>query len=104
MDNKIIVLVRVSTSPQDIESQTNELRKKSRELGYDDSHQILIETVESGIKLSEEERLGIQRMKYYIETDSSIDYVICWEPSRLSRRQKDLYSIRNYLAYNKIQL
>ena len=104
MDNKIIVLVRVSTSPQDIESQTNELRKKSRELGYDDSHQILIETIESGIKLSEEERLGIQRMKYYIETDSSIDCVICWEPSRLSRRQKDLYSIRDYLAYNKIQL
>ena len=87
MERKIIVLARVSTSPQDIHGQTNDLICESERLGYDKEHQIIIETIESAIKLSEEERLGIQRMKYYIESDPTIDCVICWEPSRLARQQ-----------------
>lgn len=104
MSKKIIILSRISTSPQDIHSQTNDLIRESERLGFDKDHQIIIESVESAIKLSEEERLGIRKMKHYIETDHDVDGVICWEPSRLSRRQKDLYSIRDYLKDRKIQL
>ena len=104
MGKKIIILSRISTSPQDIEGQTKDLIRESERLGFDKDHQIIIESVESAIKLSEDERRGIQKMKYYIETDPNIDSVICWEPSRLSRRQKDLYSIRDYLKDRKIQL
>lgn len=104
MDNKIIILARISTSPQDIQSQTNDLKREAKRLGYDEPNQIIIETIESAIKLSEEERLGIQRMKYYIENDPTIDCVICWEVSRLARQQKVLYSVRDYLFAHKIQL
>lgn len=104
MEKKIILLSRVSTSPQDIESQTNDLIREATKLGYNATNQIIIENVESGIKLSEEERLGLNKMKHYIETDQSIDCVMCWEPSRLARQQKILFSIRDYLLSKKIQL
>ena len=101
---KIIILSRVSTSVQNIESQTNELIKHAEHLGYDRKHQIIIEDVESAIKLTEEERQGLQKLKEHIRNDKEIDCVICWEPSRLSRQQKTLYSIRDFLVENKIQL
>ena len=101
---KIIILARISTAPQDIESQTNDLIREAERLGYSKQNQIIIETVESAIKLSEEERLGLRKMKHYIETDKDIDCVICWEPSRLARQQKILFSIRDYLVSHKIQL
>lgn len=104
MEKKIIILSRISTSPQNIESQTNDLIRESERLGFDKDHQIIIESIESAIKLSEEERLGLKRMKHYIETDPSVDCVICWEPSRLARQQKILYSIRDYLVAHRIQL
>ncbi len=103
-NKKIIILSRISTSPQDIQSQTNDLIREAMKMGYDNDHQIIIESVESAIKLSEEERLGLRKMKHYIETDSNVDCVICWEPSRLARQQKILYSIRDYLLARKIQL
>lgn len=104
MNKKIIILSRISTSPQDIQSQTNDLIREAEKLGFDKEHQIIIESVESAIKLSEEERLGLRKMKHYIETDGNVDCVICWEPSRLARQQKILYSIRDYLVARKIQL
>jgi DNA invertase Pin-like site-specific DNA recombinase len=104
MANKIIILSRISTAPQSIESQTNDLIREAERLGYDKKYHIIIESVESAIKLSEEERIGLQKLKYYIETDKDVDCVICWEPSRLSRQQKTLYSIRDYLISKKIQL
>ena len=101
---KIIILSRVSTVQQSLEAQTNELKAEAKRLGYDEQHQILVENVESAIKLVEEEREGLQKLKYYIEHDKDIDCVICWEPSRLARRQAVLYSIRDYLLEKKIQL
>lgn len=101
---KIIVLSRISTSSQHLESQTQELITAAERLGYSKSQQIIIEGIESAIKLSEEERETLNKMKYYIEKDNEVDCVICWEPSRLSRQQKTLYSIRDYLIERKIQL
>ena len=89
--------------PQNIEPQTRELIEFAHKLGYDDSQLIVNQEVESGIKLTEEERLGLIKMKHYIETED-IDCVICWEPSRLARQQKTLFSIRDYLIERKIQL
>lgn len=101
---KIIILSRVSTAQQSLESQTNELKAEAKRLGYSEKQQILVENVESAIKLREEEREGLQKLKQYIENDKTIDCVICWEPSRLARRQAVLYSIRDYLLEKKIQL
>lgn len=103
MDKKIVLLSRISTGDQSLESQTNDLIKEAIRLGYSIDNQIIIETVESAIKLSEEERIGLQKLKQYIET-GEVDSIICWEPSRLSRQQKTLYSIRDYLINKKIQL
>jgi len=102
--SKIIILSRVSTGQQSLEAQTKELKAEAKRLGYSESNQIILENVESAIKLSEEERIGLQKLKYYIENDNEVDCVICWEPSRLSRRQTILYSIRDYLLEHKIQL
>lgn len=101
---KIIILSRVSSGMQKIESQTAELIAAAERLGYDKTRQILIENVESAIKLQEEERQGLIKLKHLIETDKDVDCVICWEPSRLSRQQTTLYNIRDFLFSHKIQL
>jgi folylpolyglutamate synthase/dihydropteroate synthase len=53
---KAIVLSRVSTSHQDLSQQTEEVLREAHKDGYSDRNIIIIENVESAIKLSEEER------------------------------------------------
>ena len=102
--SKIIILSRVSTDKQSISAQTQELKNAAVRLGYSEQNHIILENVESAINLADNERVGLQMLKHYIETDTDVDCVICWEPSRLSRRQTTLYSIRDYLLAHKIQL
>lgn len=104
MVNKAIVLSRVSTQYQDLSQQTNEVLREVYKDGYREKNIIIIEDVESAIKLSEEERHGLNKMKDYINRDSSIKCVYIYELSRLSRRQLVLFSIRDFLADRKIQL
>ena len=78
---KCILLSRISTGQQNLEQQTKDLIKFAKSIGFKESDQIVIESVESAIKLSEEERQGLNRLKNCIETEP-IDCVICWEPSR----------------------
>ena len=104
MLNKAIVLSRVSTQYQDLSQQTNEVLREVYKDGYKEKSIIVIEDVESAIKLSEEERHGLNKMKDYINRDSSIKCVHVYELSRLSRRQLVLFSIRDFLAERKIQL
>lgn len=101
---KIIVLSRVSTPYQDLSQQTEEIMREVYKDGYTDRDIIIIENVESGIKLSEEERQGLNKMKDCINKDSSIECVYIYELSRLSRRQLILFSIRDFLVERKIQL
>ena len=101
---KIIILSRVSTASQDLTAQTQELKNEAIRLGFPESQQIIIENVESGIKLSEEERLGLQKLYWYIDHDPEIDCVICWETSRLSRQQSTLFKVRDELHKHGIQL
>lgn len=104
MANKAIILSRVSSNHQTLEQQTEAVLKEVRRDGYTDDNIIIIEDKESAIKLSEEERNGLNRMKEYINNDPSINAVYLYELSRLSRRQTMLFNIRDYLIERKIQL
>lgn len=100
-EKKAICLVRVSTAMQHLESQTEKVMAAAKNDGYADP--ILIENKESAVKKSESESLGINEMKRYIEA-GNIAAVYCYELSRLSRRPRDLYVIRDYLIEHKVQL
>ena len=102
--NKAIILSRVSTQQQDLTQQTDEVLREVHKDGFSDDDIIIIEDKESAIKLSEEERRGLNRMKYEISKDPNIKCVYIYELSRLSRRQLVLFSIRDYLVERKIQL
>lgn len=104
MENKAIILSRVSSEHQTLEQQTETVLKEVRRDGYTDDNIIIIEDKESAIKLSEEERNGLNKMKEYIKNDPSINAVYLYELSRLSRRQTMLFNIRDFLIERKIQL
>lgn len=101
---KAILLVRVSTDAQSLDEQSAQLVTTAKDKGYDENNLIPIEDKESAIKLSEFERKGLNRMKQHIETDKTINAVFVWELSRLTRKAKDAYSIRDYFIDNHIQL
>lgn len=101
---KCILLVRVSTERQSFDAQEQELFQLALSDGYAESDIIPICEKESGIKLKEEERKGLNAMKELIESDSTIDCVYAWEISRIARKKKILFSILDYLTDKKIQL
>lgn len=100
---KCICLSRVSTGIQDLDQQTDKLLAAAKSNGYSDDDIIKIEDIESGIKLSEEERNGLTKMKAIINSEP-IDRVIVYELSRLGRTPDVLYSVRDFLRKNKVQL
>ena len=102
--NKAIILSRVSSLQQDLSQQTEEVLREARKDGFTDRNIIIIENVESAIKLSEEERHGLNKMKDHINKNPKIECVYIYELSRLSRRQLVLFSIRDFLVERKIQL
>lgn len=104
MNKKCILLVRVSTQIQDLDQQRTVVFNAAKSEGYSEENIIIIEDKESAVKLSETERNGLNKMKEYIENDSSIDKVMCYELSRVSRQAKILYSIRDYLASKGVNL
>lgn len=99
---KVIILSRVSTETQELISQTDKVREEVLR-DFTEDQIIVIENKESAVKKTEEELLGINEMKYYIET-SNIVCVYCYELSRLSRRPKVLYSLRDYFLEHHVQL
>ena len=101
---KCILLVRVSTERQSFDAQEQELFQLALSDGYAESDIIPICEKESGIKLKEEERKGLNAMKELIESDCAIDRVYAWEISRIARKKKILFSILEYLTDRKIQL
>ena len=95
---KCILLVRVSTERQSFDAQEQELFQLALSDGYAESDIIPICEKESGIKLKEEERKGLNAMKELIESDSTINCVYAWEISRIARKKKILFSILDYMA------
>ena len=61
MKDKCIILSRVSTLIQDLVQQTEAVRKQAMADGYEDI--VVIEDKESAVKLDEESRLGLTRLK-----------------------------------------
>lgn len=102
--SKCIILSRVSTARQELDSQTQAIKNEALRQGFKEKDFILIEDIESAIKLSEEERNGLNRMKSEIVKNPDITHVFIYELSRLSRRQLVLFSIRDYLIEHNIQL
>lgn len=100
---KCILLVRVSTEAQSYDEQEKELYELAHFYGYKDKDISSIATKESAIKLDEEERFGLNRMKELLET-GEYDCVFAWEISRIARRKKILFSILEYLTSKGIQL
>lgn len=101
---KCILLSRVSTHSQDLKQQTDELINAAHKDGFTDEDIIIIEDKESAIKLSEEERNGLNELKRHINTDPLISCVYVYEVSRIARKEKILYSIRDYLIEKNVQL
>ena len=101
---KAILLVRVSTDRQSYDEQQQQLFDLAIKDGYTADNIITIAEKESGRKLKEDERKGLNKMKEYIESDSSINCVYCWECSRIARRKVILFSILEFLQERKIQL
>lgn len=100
---KCICLSRVSTAMQNLESQTEKIINQAISDGYERNDIIVIENKESAVKNDEAHLLGITTMKEYIE-NGDIGCVYCHELSRLSRRPRDLYAIRDYLIEHGVQL
>lgn len=100
-EKNAIVLARVSTLQQELESQTEKVIAAAKGDGY--VNPIIIQNKESAVKKDEAHLLGITEMKQYIEA-GNVAVVYCSELSRLSRRPKDLYAIRDYLIERGVQL
>ena len=67
---KAILLVRVSTKAQDFDEQEREIYNMAIKDGYLPECIIPVCEKESGIKLAEEERAGLNKMKELIEEDN----------------------------------
>ena len=100
---RIVLFVRVSTLGQQLESQEDSLRRAALADGHSESDFIIIGNKESAIKLSEEEREGLNELKRVIESEV-VSCIYISELSRLSRRPQILYSIREQLLQKRIQL
>lgn len=99
---KAVLLVRVSTEGQDYEAQTHDLQMYATSLGFTNLH--IIADKESGVKLTEEQRNGLNEMKSYLISNSDCKDVFIWEISRLARTEKVLHSIKEWLVNAGIQL
>ena len=100
---KALILARVSTDNQQLESQIEKLIEEASRFGYKKEDITVISGKESGVKLDIEERQTINKMKEYIET-GIYNMVFIWEVSRLARRPKVLYEVREYLIERHVNL
>ena len=77
---KAVLFVRVSTEKQTLESQIAALKRTASIDGYGDNDIIVIAKKESGVKLKEAEREGLNELKSVIEqndVDCVYDFVFC---------------------------
>lgn len=100
---KAILLVRVSTERQNFDEQEKQLYNLAIADGFKDDNIIIIAEKESGIKLSEDERKGLNRLKEEI-AKGGVSTVYVWEVSRIGRKKKVIFSIVELLQQNGIQL
>ena len=100
---KAILLVRVSTEKQNFDEQEKQIYNLAIADGFKDNEIIPIAEKESGIKLSEDERKGLNRLKEEI-AKGGVSTVYVWEVSRIGRKKKVIFSIVELLQTHGIQL
>lgn len=98
------MLLRVSTSHQDLEAQKDAVIKAAIADDYKKEEITIIEKKESAIKLKEEEREGLNEMKEIIEENPSIESVYVFAIDRLARKVSVVLSIKDYLTERGINL
>lgn len=101
---KAILLVRVSTTKQEIETQTRELVEYAKADGFKEKDLIIIEGVgASAIKLND---VYMQEMEELYHTINTTDIVAlyAWEISRIGRNEEILMRFKNHLIERGIQL
>ena len=103
-NKKAVIFARVSTEAQDYTEQVNRMTAVAIADGYSKSNLVVISNKESAIKLSEDEREGLQQLQSAIAADSSINAVYVFEISRLGRRMDVICSVLTWLTDNHIQL
>lgn len=102
---KAILLVRVSTTKQEIDTQKKELIEYAMADGYNKNDLIIIEGIgASAIKLNDKYLAEIENLYQTIENDKSINAVYAWEISRIGRNEEKLMQIKNFLISHKVQL
>ncbi len=102
---KVILFLRVSSEKQQLASQELVARRMAHSDEYSDADILPpIQYKESASKLDEEDRKGLQDLYKILEERNDIDAVYVTELSRLSRKPKVLYAIRDFLIERKIQL
>jgi len=99
--NSCVVLTRVSTNEQDYTSQETDLINWANRLGYTNIK--TISTKESGFKTFDKKE-GFRKVIQFINEYPQYDTIVITELSRLSRRKKVLFRIKEWLEDNKIQL
>lgn len=103
MKRRCIVFLRCSTTSQEIESQRKETIKYATSLGFDD-FVIVGKVGASAYKVSKLYLEMVEEMKHLIETDPSIEAVVCWHLNRLARNEGMAIDIKDFLIEHKIQL
>ena len=103
-NKKAVIFARVSTEAQDYTEQVNRMTAVAIADGYSKNDLVVISNKESAIKLSEDEREGLQQLQSAITSDSSIDAVYVFEISRLGRRMDVISSVVQWLTDSRIQL
>lgn len=99
-----VFFLRVSGLGQQLESQFDELWNHYSRIDNLNRDTIrVVEYKESGVKLSEEERLGIIELKE-LAVSEGVDTIYASELSRIARTEKVLWSFIEFLQENKIQL
>lgn len=101
---RAIILVRVSTQTQNYTVQEQVMYELAKQDGYPPENIITISNVESGIRLSEEQRRGLTKMKELIESDPDINAVYAFELDRIGRKKKVLFSIVDFLVNHHVNL
>lgn len=100
---RCIVFLRCSTEKQELESQKKETLKYATSLGFDD-FVIVGKVGASAYKVSKLYLEMVEEMKHLIETDPSIEAVVCWHLNRLARNEGMAIDIKDFLIEHKIQL
>lgn len=102
--SKVIAFVRVSTSSQEIEEQTNQLLDYIKRDGWNENDVILVGAKGASAIKEDDEYMKCINEIYALINGGSIACVYCWELSRILRNKVTGNKLISFLEDKKIQL